>query len=151
MGILARWAAPPGLARSSKNSTLDLAVVLPLLGGVVLVEDGLDRTLARRHQSRRTGRGGCKALAHRGAVTGSLARIFDRTLPDLPAHEGLNNRSIAAELVLFERTVEVHACSTLTKGKLSNRHEIPAWALRDVPAPKATGYGLRCVRSSLPV
>jgi DNA-binding CsgD family transcriptional regulator len=49
--------------------------------------------------------------------------------------EGLNNRGIAADLVLSERTVESHVRNILAKLNLSNRHEIATWALRRIPAP----------------
>jgi Bacterial regulatory proteins, luxR family len=64
-----------------------------------------------------------------------------RTMPACPplsspfAQPQRRSGSIAAELVLSERTVETHVCSILAKLNLSNRCEIAAWALRQVPAP----------------
>jgi DNA-binding NarL/FixJ family response regulator len=44
---------------------------------------------------------------------------------------GASNRSIAAELVVSERTAEYHVANVLTKLGVGNRTEAATWALRN--------------------
>ena len=69
----------------------------------------------------------------------TLARLSPLTpreqeISSLLTNTLLNKRSIAAELVPSEGTVETHVCNILTRLNLSNRYEIAAWTLRHVPA-----------------
>jgi serine/threonine-protein kinase PknK len=61
----------------------------------------------------------------------------ERQIADL-VHQGLNNKEIAATLVISKRTAETHVEHILTKLGFTNRNQIAAWVAEQSPTQPAS-------------